>query len=83
MERSHRGCLHDLQTVDELPDFNKISFPSLPPLPLQSVLPGASPGAIALLSKFLRYDPANRIPADEVRTVRARECCMAGLGRYL
>ncbi len=53
------------QTVDELPDFNKISFPSLPPLPLAAVLPGASAGALALLSKFLRYDPETRISAEQ------------------
>lgn len=42
-----------LQTIHELPDFNKIAFPTLPALPLATVLPSASPEALDLLSKLL------------------------------
>lgn len=51
--------------VRELPDYNKITFPTLKPLPLRSLLPNASPAALSLLSKFLVYDPAKRISATE------------------
>lgn len=56
--------------MDELPDYGKLVFPSLKPQPLSSVLPGASPGALDLLSKFLVYDPTKRIRAAEVSHFR-------------
>ena len=53
------------QNVKELPDYDKIQFPKYKPVPLEDVLPNASPGALRLLSKLLVYNPAKRIkPAD-------------------
>ncbi|XP_078003960.1 cyclin-dependent kinase 20 isoform X1 [Phascolarctos cinereus] len=51
--------------ITELPDYNKISFKEQLPLPLDEVLPDASPQALRLLSSFLIYPPRHRIPADQ------------------
>lgn len=51
--------------VRELPDYAKITFPSLKPLPMRTLLPNASPAALDLLAKFLVYDPARRISAED------------------
>lgn len=55
-----------LQGVDTLPDYGKLVLPTLPSLPLSSVLPGGPPGAVSLLQRFLIYDPAKRFSAAEV-----------------
>ncbi|XP_074063036.1 cyclin-dependent kinase 20 isoform X5 [Macrotis lagotis] len=52
--------------ITELPDYNKISFKEQLPLPLDEVLPDASPQALKLLSSFLTYPPRHRIQADQV-----------------
>ncbi|XP_074063032.1 cyclin-dependent kinase 20 isoform X2 [Macrotis lagotis] len=54
------------QEITELPDYNKISFKEQLPLPLDEVLPDASPQALKLLSSFLTYPPRHRIQADQV-----------------
>ena len=59
---------HTMQEVVELPDYHKITFPPLMPIPLHRLLPNASPAAIALLSKLLVYNPAQRISAREALT---------------
>uniref|UniRef100_A0A5F8H2V8 Cyclin-dependent kinase 20 n=1 Tax=Monodelphis domestica TaxID=13616 RepID=A0A5F8H2V8_MONDO len=51
--------------ITELPDYNKISFKEQLPLPLDDVLPDASPPALHLLGRFLVYPPRQRIQADQ------------------
>uniref|UniRef100_F7GL90 Cyclin-dependent kinase 20 n=1 Tax=Callithrix jacchus TaxID=9483 RepID=F7GL90_CALJA len=48
----------------KLPDYNKISFKEQAPVPLEEVLPDASPQALDLLSQFLLYPPLRRITAS-------------------
>lgn len=66
---------HAAQGVHELPDFNKITFPALQPVPWRRLLPGASPVALSLLGSLLQYNPAHRLTAAEVGAV-----CQAGWG---
>eukprot|EP00731_Ephydatia_muelleri_P001294 Em0001g1294a len=47
----------------ELPDYKKISFPVMPPIPLEMVVPDASPEAIELLKRLLVY--TDRISASK------------------
>ena len=42
--------------MSKLPDYNKITFPSNPPMLLGNVVPDATDDAVELLSKFLIYD---------------------------
>lgn len=49
----------------ELPDYNKISFKEQAPVPLEEVLPDASPQALDLLGQFLLYPPRQRIAASQ------------------
>ncbi|CAH1785058.1 unnamed protein product [Owenia fusiformis] len=51
--------------MSELPDYNKISFPENPPIPMEEVLPDASKEALSLLKKFLVYPSTKRISAKE------------------
>lgn len=55
-----------LQEITELPDYNKISFKEQAPVPLEEVLPDASPQALDLLGRFLLYPPQQRISASQV-----------------
>ena len=64
-------CVCRFQGASSLPDFDKIQFPECKPLDLAEVVPNASPDALALLQKFLVYDPSKRISAAEVSCV----CC--------
>ncbi|XP_057161647.1 cyclin-dependent kinase 20 isoform X5 [Ursus arctos] len=52
--------------ITELPDYNKISFKEQAPVPLEEVLPDASPQALDLLGQFLLYPPRQRISASQV-----------------
>ncbi|XP_075864601.1 cyclin-dependent kinase 20 isoform X3 [Microcebus murinus] len=52
--------------ITELPDYNKISFKEQAPVPLEEVLPDASPQALDLLGQFLLYPPHQRIAASQV-----------------
>ncbi|KAI9360011.1 kinase-like domain-containing protein [Zopfochytrium polystomum] len=52
----------DLET---LPDYNKIQFPEMPPVPFEKVCPDASPEALDLLKKFLVYASADRIQGSD------------------
>uniref|UniRef100_A0A8B9Y614 Cyclin-dependent kinase 20 n=1 Tax=Bos mutus grunniens TaxID=30521 RepID=A0A8B9Y614_BOSMU len=52
--------------ITELPDYNKISFKEQAPVPLEEVLPDASPQALDLLGRFLLYPPQQRISASQV-----------------
>ncbi|XP_037349630.1 cyclin-dependent kinase 20 isoform X2 [Talpa occidentalis] len=51
--------------ITELPDYNKISFKEQAPVPLDEVLPDASPQALDLLGQFLLYPPGQRIAASQ------------------
>ncbi|XP_064147064.1 cyclin-dependent kinase 20 isoform X8 [Loxodonta africana] len=51
--------------ITELPDYNKISFKEQTPVPLEEVLPDASPQALDLLGQFLLYPPRQRITASQ------------------
>ncbi|XP_065911299.1 cyclin-dependent kinase 20-like [Dysidea avara] len=49
--------------VTELPDYNKIMFSEMPPIPLEEIVPDASPMALELVKKFLVYSSKKRISA--------------------
>nr|XP_033805905.1 cyclin-dependent kinase 20-like [Geotrypetes seraphini] len=51
--------------ITELPDYNKISFKENPPIPLEHIIPDASPPALDLLKRFLVYPSKQRIQATE------------------
>ncbi|KAJ1552616.1 Cyclin-dependent kinase 20, partial [Cladochytrium tenue] len=51
--------------LETLPDYNKIQFPALPPVPLEKACPDAPPPALALLRRFLVYPAADRIQATD------------------
>ncbi|XP_002741922.1 cyclin-dependent kinase 20-like [Saccoglossus kowalevskii] len=51
--------------MKDLPDYKKISFPENPPIPLEQIVPDASPEALDLLKKFLVYPSKKRISAAE------------------
>ncbi|KAE8198274.1 hypothetical protein A4X06_0g2201 [Tilletia controversa] len=47
------------------PDVQPRQFPRMPKVPFQTIYPKAHPLAIDLLEKLLRFDPSERISADE------------------
>ncbi|XP_069503577.1 cyclin-dependent kinase 20 isoform X2 [Ambystoma mexicanum] len=51
--------------ITDLPDYNKISFKENPPIPLEKIVPDASPHALELLKRFLVYPSKQRISAAE------------------
>uniref|UniRef100_A0A8D0GIG4 Cyclin-dependent kinase 20 n=1 Tax=Sphenodon punctatus TaxID=8508 RepID=A0A8D0GIG4_SPHPU len=51
--------------ITELPDYNKISFKEKPPIPLEQVVPDASPQALHLLKQFLVYPSRQRVRAAQ------------------
>lgn len=51
--------------MTELPDYNKITFPEMPPIPLEKVVPDATCEALELLKKFLVYPSKSRVAAAE------------------
>ncbi|KAJ3228403.1 Cyclin-dependent kinase 20 [Clydaea vesicula] len=51
--------------LEDLPDYNKIHFPSMPQMDFNNVCPDASQEAINLLKKFLVYPSYSRIAAKE------------------
>ncbi|KAJ3368783.1 Cyclin-dependent kinase 20 [Kappamyces sp. JEL0680] len=53
-------------TMDQLPDYNKIQFPTTAGKPFECICPDASQEATALLSQFLQYNSLKRIPARKV-----------------
>jgi cell cycle related kinase len=53
--------------MSDLPDYNKISFPTKAAIPFKEILPDASEQAIDLLEKFLQYPAKKRISAKQVR----------------
>mmetsp|Transcript_37188 Transcript_37188/g.51613 ORF Transcript_37188/g.51613 Transcript_37188/m.51613 type:complete len:330 (+) Transcript_37188:82-1071(+) len=55
----------DWPEVKTLPDYPKISFPSMPGTPLDQVLPAAPPSAISLLTRLLSLNPRHRPSATQ------------------
>lgn len=55
-----------MQGVDELPDYNKITFEEMPGVPLDDVVSDASTEALNLIKEFLVYQSSRRISADKV-----------------
>eukprot|EP00118_Oscarella_pearsei_P010609 m.66109 g.66109 ORF g.66109 m.66109 type:complete len:339 (+) comp35364_c0_seq12:33-1049(+) len=51
--------------VTELPDFNKITFPLMPAIPLEKMVPDASPDAVDLFKRFMVYPSLQRISAAD------------------
>ncbi|XP_076029347.1 cyclin-dependent kinase 20-like [Oratosquilla oratoria] len=51
--------------LTQLPDYKKITFPKSKAVPLELVLPDASPDALDLIKKFLIYSSEKRIRADK------------------
>uniref|UniRef100_A0A670JZR7 Cyclin-dependent kinase 20 n=2 Tax=Podarcis muralis TaxID=64176 RepID=A0A670JZR7_PODMU len=52
--------------ITELPDYNKISFKEKLPIPLEQVVPDASPQAVQLLKQFLVYPSKQRVQAAQI-----------------
>jgi hypothetical protein len=57
-------CVY-VQGVEDLPDYSKVSFPNMAPLPLAAVLPAVHAEDLALLATLLVLDPARRLSAQE------------------
>eukprot|EP00761_Pharyngomonas_kirbyi_P008843 gb/GECH01008855.1/.p1 GENE.gb/GECH01008855.1/~~gb/GECH01008855.1/.p1 ORF type:complete len:328 (+),score=78.82 gb/GECH01008855.1/:1-984(+) len=51
--------------IKELPDWHKISFAEVDPMPFNEAFPEGSSLALDLLSKMLVYDPSQRLTATE------------------
>ncbi|XP_071817376.1 cyclin-dependent kinase 20-like [Apostichopus japonicus] len=51
--------------MKDLPDYNKITFPENPAIPLEEIVPDASAQAVDLLKRFLVYPSKQRISAKE------------------
>lgn len=49
-----------------LPDYHKISFPPMPGVRLEDVLPDAAPSAVNLLRRLLAYNPEHRPSAQQL-----------------
>ena len=52
-------------SLNELPDYNKIQFPDIEPLPLEELVPDACKEAKDLLQQFLVYQSKKRISARD------------------
>ena len=64
---THNNLYHLIapQGVESLPDYSKVSFPNMTPLPLGLVLPQAHPADLHLLEYLLVLDPARRMTAQD------------------
>ncbi|XP_059589058.1 cyclin-dependent kinase 20 isoform X2 [Alligator mississippiensis] len=51
--------------LTSLPDYNKISFQPMVPVPLEELVPDAPPPARTLLDALLQYPPQRRLPAHQ------------------
>lgn len=61
--------------MTSLPDYNKITFDHCDPIPLSEVVPEASTEAVDLISQFLVYNAADRLPAAKVSTQYSELFC--------
>lgn len=48
-----------LQGMSELPDFKKIEFSDMPPIPLEEVVPDASPEVSSIIPTCTSYDSSS------------------------
>ncbi len=55
----------DWPGMTTLPDFNKISFPALKPVPFSSLLPTATADALALVATLIAFDSERRSSAEK------------------
>jgi serine/threonine protein kinase len=55
------------QGLDDLPDYKKVSFPTLLPVDLKILVPHAEPSDIAFLCTLLCLDPSKRATAQAAR----------------
>eukprot|EP00048_Salpingoeca_helianthica_P012192 m.175936 g.175936 ORF g.175936 m.175936 type:complete len:331 (-) comp15337_c6_seq1:38-1030(-) len=51
--------------VVDFPDYNKITFPDMPPIPLEQIVPDASSEALDLFSKLLCCQSSKRVSASK------------------
>lgn len=51
--------------MSDLPDFKKIEFPTIPPIPLEDVVPDAPAEAVDLMKRMLVYNSKHRISANK------------------
>lgn len=51
--------------LEDLPDFNKIQFPHMEPLPFSELIPDVGDDALHVLQRLLVYNPADRLTARE------------------
>lgn len=51
--------------VTTLPDYHKIQFPFMSPVPLEEILADAPLEAVSLLQQFIVYDPSKRTTAND------------------
>lgn len=51
--------------VASLPDWGKVVFPKSTGHPLSELLPGVTPSSLGLMERLLRYNPDERISADQ------------------
>jgi hypothetical protein len=56
----------------ELPDYNKITFRKMKPIPISTLVPSDVPKCTEFLGKFLLYDSTKRIPAKDVILVKKK-----------
>jgi serine/threonine protein kinase len=55
-----------LQGVGLLPDFNKVNFPKMAPIPLSVVIPSARSDDLAFIDQILQLDPKKRLSSSDV-----------------
>lgn len=55
----------DWPQMESLPDYNKITFPDMPAVPFEQIIPEASPEALHLFGRFLIYAAEKRISAAD------------------
>lgn len=54
-----------MQGVQLLPDFNKVSFPKMSPIPLSVVIPPARSNDLAFIASVLQLDPKKRLSSAQ------------------
>lgn len=67
-----------LQEFQYLPDYGKVSFPDMQPIPLSRVIPHATPDAIHFISELLSLNPSHRLTSREVYD-RSLMACLTSL----
>lgn len=55
------------QEVEELPDYCKVKFPDMSPMPWALLMPHAGPEEIAFIDRFVQLNPSHRITAEDAQ----------------